>query len=133
MKLDEAMFKGAEAACARFGLKVSAATVPPTMWNKIRGFAGDQAAAAKSLFHNLRGGLGGKMNPDVASGAVPEGSMPMARATHRQEAVGNLKTLAPSLALGGGALLLHQRAKAQEEERMRQQQMMMQAYGQQPM
>lgn len=131
--LEHQLVKGAADACAHFGLKL--ANVPgaaPGFLDKAKSFGMGQVDAAKSLFHNLRGGMGGKMNPGLITGEVPPQSMDLARATHRAEALGNLKTLAPSLVAGGALYLLHQRRK-QQEQQARQQAMMQQGYGQPPM
>jgi hypothetical protein len=77
----------------------------------VRGFLGGQMGAAKDLFGNLRQGLGGA--PDAAAGAAA-----------RQGAVGNLKTLAPSLLAGGGLYMMHRHHQAQQEQQARQQAMM---------
>lgn len=129
--LVEHVSRGAADACARLGIKL--ANIPaPGLIDKAKAFGSGQVDAAKSLFHNLRGGLGGQMNPGLITGEVPPQSMDIARATHRQQAVGNLRTLAPSLLAGGGLYLLHQRKK-QQEQQAQQQAMMQQGYGQPPM
>lgn len=130
--LEHRHMKGAADACAHFGLKL--ANVPgaaPGLLGKAKAFGMGQVDAAKSLFHNLRGGLGGQMNPAIVpdAGLVPPQSMDIARATHRQQALGNLKTLAPSLLAGGALYMLHKRKK-QQEEQARQQAMMQQGYSQ---
>lgn len=127
--------EGANAACKHFGVKLAAVT-PGTgsMLDKIKSFGQGQLDAGKSLLHNVRGGLGGKYSPEFKGNlaGMPEAEG-LNRAAHRQQAVGNLKTLAPSLVAGGGLYLLHRRK--QEQERQRQQQMMMQqqGYGAPPM
>lgn len=127
--LEQHHVKGAADACAHFGLKL--ANVPgvtPGLFSKAKAFGMGQVDAAKSLFHNLRGGLGGQMNPAIVPdpGLVPSQSMDIARATHRHQALGNLKTLAPSLLAGGALYMLHRR-KQQQQEQARQQAMMQQA------
>lgn len=123
--LDQYMIKGAQDACAKFGVKEALA---PGVWDKVKSFGSGQMGAAKDLFANLRGGLGGQMNPNVVTGPVPAHSMDMARASHRQQALGNLKTLAPSLLAGGGLYMMHRHGKQQDEQR-RQQAMMQQQQG----
>lgn len=131
--LEHHRLRGATDACAHFGLKLANMPgVAPGLLDKIKSFGMGQVDAAKSLFQNMRGGLGGQMNPGLVTGEVPPQSMDIARATHRQQALGNLKTLAPSLLAGGGLYLLHQRKK-QQEQQARQQAMMQQGYGQPPM
>lgn len=124
---------GATAACSHFGVKLAAVT-PGTgsMLDKIKSFGQGQMDAAKSLFHNVRGGVGGKFSPEFKGNlaGMPEAEG-LNRAAHRQMAVGNLKTLAPSLLAGGGLYLIHKRR--QEAERQRQLQMQQQAYSPQPM
>lgn len=119
--------QGVEDALRRF--KVANAP-PPGILDRLKSFGSGQVGAAKDLFHNLRGGMGGQMNPNLVSGAVPSQSMDIARGTHRQQALGNLKTLAPSLAIGGGAYMLHRHNQAKEEEARQRALMMQQGYGQ---
>lgn len=126
--LKQAATKGALDACARFGVdptKIAAA--PGGLLSRAMSFGEGQMGAAKDLFRNLRGGLGGAMNPSVITGAVPAQSMDLARASQRQQALGNLRTLAPSLAVGGGLWALHRHNQALEEQR-RQQAMQPQPY-----
>jgi len=111
--LEQCAVQGARDACVRFGIKVALAEVPPGMFNnllgKAKGFGSGQWGAAKELFHNLRGGLGGASNlgnighmPEGASGPILDiGRM------HRDRAIGNIKTLAPTLLAGGGLYMLH--------------------------
>jgi hypothetical protein len=128
--LEQHMTKGAEDACARFGLKL--AEVPGAaagIVGKLKGFGQGQLDAGKALLGNLRGGLGGAsphMPMDGAMGPVPDAM------THRQMALGNLKSLAPSLAAGGALYMLHQRKKQQEQARQQAMQQQ-QGYGQPPM
>jgi hypothetical protein len=74
--------------------------------DKAKSFGQGQMGAAKALFGNLRQGLGGA--PDAAAGALA-----------RQGAIGNLKTLAPSLLAGGGLYLMHKHKQDQEQARQR--------------
>ena len=78
---------------------------------KVRDFGAGQWGAAKDLFGNLRQGLGGA--PDAAAGAAARGA-----------ALGNLKTLAPSLLAGGALYMMHRHHRAQEEEEARRRAMM---------
>ena len=118
---------GANAACARLGIKV-ADMMPPGaaagggIMSKLKSFGQGQLDAGKALVGNLRGGLGGQsphaLPPGMEGPVVsPEG--------HRQMALGNLKTLAPSLLAGGGLYLMHKR----KQEQQRQQAMMQQSQG----
>jgi len=119
--LDHFYNAGADAACLR--LKV--AFELPSMGSllpKAKAFGMGQMAAGKDLLANLRGGLGGKMNPGVITGPVPAQSMDLARASMRQQALGNMRTLAPSLGVAGGAYLLHRHNQnVEQQQRMRQQ------------
>lgn len=128
--IDQHAARGREDALRRFKI----ADAAPGILDRLKSFGQGQLGAAKSLGANLRGGLGGKMNPSLVTGPVPEQSMDLARATHRQQALGDLRTLAPSLAIGGGAYMLHRHNQAKEQEEARQRAMMMQqGYGQPPM
>lgn len=120
--------EGALAACARFGIDAEklAAAAPASLLSsvipKAKAFGQNQWGAAKDLFNNARGGLGGQLSPDF-KGSLDPSHAELGRAAHRSQAVGNLKTLAPSLAVaGGGALLYHQQQKKQKEQEMLQQQ-----------
>jgi hypothetical protein len=119
--------QGVSAALARFKI---AEGMPPGILDRLKSFGSGQLGAAKSLAGNLHAGvLGG-----TPQHALPEG-MPgpeFGAAGHRAQALGNLKTLAPSLAVGGGAYMLHRHNQNQEQdERARQNAMMMQqGYGQ---
>lgn len=125
--LEQQMLKGAEDACARFGLKL--ANVPGLL-DRAKAFGMGQAGAAKSLFHNVRGGLGGQYSPEFKGNlASTPGADALNRMGHRAQAVGNLKTLAPSLLAGGGLYMLHRHNKAKEEQARQQQMMAMQGYG----
>lgn len=116
--LDEAMRRGADGALARLGLKHAAGEgLLPAVMGRARSFASGQLAAGSDLLRNLRGGFGGQPNPDV----LPHSDPAVLRAAHRQRAVGNLKTLAPSL-LAGGLLYRRHRNNEQEAEQQRQMQ-----------
>ncbi len=78
---------------------------------KVRDFGAGQWDAAKNLAHNLHQGLGGA--PDAAAGTAARGA-----------ALGNLRTLAPSLLAGGALYMMHRRHRAQEEEEARRRAMM---------
>lgn len=80
-------------------------------WGQRAGdFARGQMGAAKDLFGNLRQGLGGAATAEAG-------------ATARGGALGNLRTLAPTLAAGGAMYMLHHHNQAKEQQR--QQQMLM--------
>jgi hypothetical protein len=115
---------GVKHALSRFKI----ANVPSAgILDKLKTFGAGQVGAAKNLFHNVRGGLGGRMNPALITGQVPPQSMDLARATHRQEALGNLNTLAPSLA-AGGLYAWHRHNQAQDEDARRRAMMAQQSY-----
>lgn len=130
--LTEVATEGALAACVRFGVDAEklAAAAPASFLSsvipKMKAFGQNQMTAAKSFVNNARGGLGGKFNPAVTgeNWTPPQGfNEELGRSMHRQQAVGNLKTLAPTLAVaGGGALLYHQQQKKKKEQEMLQQQ-----------
>jgi hypothetical protein len=110
---------------------------PPGILDRLKSFGSGQMGAAKDLFHNMRGGLGGQPNPNLAGvGNLAEGAMgpvPDMGQLQRRRAVGNLKTLAPSMAIAGGGYMLHrhhQQAQAQEQEARQRAMMMQQGYGQ---
>ncbi len=134
--LDEHMLTGATDALARFGIKVAdmpGAEVAPAaaggIFDKLKSFGRGQLDAGKALMGNLRGGLGGASPHALPAGM--EGPVPDA-AAHRGMAVGNLKTLAPSLLAGGALYMLHRRKK-QQQEQAAQQAMMQQQGGYPPM
>lgn len=78
--------------------------------------------AGRNLFNNARGGLGGKLSPDF-KGSLDPSHLELGRAAHRSQAVGNLKSLAPSIGLAaGGGLLYQQHQKKKEQEMLQQQQ-----------
>lgn len=114
---------GVEHALSRFKI---ANVAPAGILDKLKTFGAGQVGAAKDLFHNLRGGLGGQMNPALVTGPVPPQSMDLARATHRQQALGNLGKLAPSLAAGG--LYMWHRHQEQDEQSRRRAMMAQQGY-----
>jgi hypothetical protein len=82
------------------------------LMSRARQFGSGQLGAAKDLLGNLRQGLGGA--PDAAAGAAARG-----------QALGNLKTLAPSLLAGGGLYMLHRHNEAKRDDEARQRAMMM--------
>jgi hypothetical protein len=86
------------------------------LMDKVKGFGQGQWGAAKDLFSNLKGGLGGAGTPEAG-------------AAFRQNAVGNLKTLAPSLLAGGALYMGHRHNEKKREEQARQHAMMMQGGG----
>lgn len=116
---------GVQHALARFKI---ADVAPAGILDKLKTFGSGQVGAAKDLFHNLRGGLGGQMNPALITGAVPPQSMDLARATHRQQALGNVGKLAPTLA-AGGLYMWHRRNQEQDEQSRRRAMMAQQGYG----
>lgn len=115
---------GVEHALSRFKIANAA---PAGILNKLKVFGAGQAGAAKDLFHNLRGGFGGQMNPALITGPVPPQSMDIARATHRQQALGNLSKLAPSL-VAGGLYVRHRRNQEQDEQARRRAMIAQQGY-----
>jgi hypothetical protein len=133
--IKQAYLQGAADALATFGLKTAEQMalpgVPMThttapevpLVTKAKSFGLNQADAAKSLLANVRGGFGGQHNPEVIQGPVPEANAAVARGNQRQQALGNLKTLAPSMALTAaglyGAHKLLGRGRQQEEEARR--------------
>jgi len=116
--------QGSVDALRRFGLTKEANDVAsmsgPTagagatggMWDKAKAFGHGQWGAAKSLAGNLHQGLGGAATPELGQAA-------------RAGALGNVKTLAPSLLAGGGLYLMHRHNQAKQQEQQRQQAMMM--------
>jgi hypothetical protein len=128
--LERFIIKGAQDALEALGIKTANPVVPPAaggLMGRAKAFGAGQLEAGKDLFSNLRGGLGGKLNPDVLP--APGGDMDLTRSAHRARAVGNLKTLAPSLLAGGGLYYLHRRHQQAEDQR-RQQGMAQDGYGQ---
>lgn len=134
--LEKFVTKGAADALRRFGFTKEAEAMPhlelgpagaphvshaasaaaPSLMGRARSFGAGQMGAAKDLFGNLRAGLGGAATPEAGAAA-------------RGAALGNLKTLAPSLAAGGGLYLLHRHQQAKEEEAHRRAAMMQGGYG----
>lgn len=113
---------GAHDACVRFGVKTALTGVSSGVLNNLAGraqsFGRGQVEAAKSLFHNLRGGLGGASNlgdiGHLAAGA--SGPLPDMRQLHRHHALDNVKTLTPSLLAGGGLYMLHKQRAQQAQQ-----------------
>jgi hypothetical protein len=124
--LERFMIRGAQDACATLKLAAGEAGMLSGLLSKAKSFGAGQLQAGKDLFSNLRGGLGGQLNPDVLP--APGGDLAATRAAHRTRALGNIKTLAPSLLAGGGLYMMHR--KQQQEEQARQQAMMQGGYGQ---
>ena len=117
--------QGALDACQAFGVdpeKLAGGAGPSFLSSlipKAKAFGQGQWGAAKNLFHNVRGGLGGQFNPNVTGqGFTPPPGFndELGRAMHRQQTIGNLKTLAPSLAVAGGLGYLHHRRNKQEQQ-----------------
>lgn len=125
--LDRYVTQGRVDALRRFGFDkiamelgaagMAAPHVPPPpvsgaggFMDKAKAFGQGQWGAAKSLAGNLHQGLGGA--PDAAAGAAARG-----------DAIGNLKTLAPSLLAGGGLYMMHRHKQEQEAQQARQQAM----------
>jgi len=120
--------QGSVDALRRFGLTKEANEVAsmsgPTagagmaggMWDKAKAFGHGQWGAAKSLAGNLHQGLGGAATPELGQAA-------------RASALGNAKTLAPSLLAGGALYMMHRHNKAKEEAAQQQHAMMMQGGG----
>lgn len=111
----------------RLAVQAANAATNPGLLDRLKSFGSGQVGAAKDLFHNLRGGLGGEMNPGLITGPVPPQSMDLARATHRQQALGNVGKLAPSLA-AGGLYMWHRRNQEQDEQARRRAMMAQQSY-----
>jgi hypothetical protein len=84
----------------------------PGLMDRAKAFGQGQMGAAKDLYGNLRQGLGGAATPALGMEA-------------RQNALGNMRTLAPSLLAGGALYMLHRHNQAKREQQARQQQMMM--------
>lgn len=130
--LSKMAVQGARDACADFGVdfaKIAAAPVSAvsgasSLIPRIKSFGQGQLDAAKGLFNNARGGLGGQLSPDFKGfegmnpAAITPGHMELARASHRGMAMQSLKTLAPSLAVAGGLGLMHHMNKKKEEEQL---------------
>lgn len=133
--LEQHVVKGAADACAHFGLKLAnvPGAAPAGVMGKLKGFGQGQLDAGKALIGNLRGGMGGAPTPafhealNAVEGPINPGQW------HREQALGNLKTLAPTLLAGGALYMLHQRKKQKEQQARQQAMMMQQGYGQPPM
>jgi hypothetical protein len=129
-----------KAGCDAAALRLKIALELPSLGGlmpKITAFGKGQWGAAKELGANLRGGLGGKMNPAVeglgrvAPGAEGPALNPDMAQFQRQKAMGNLRTLAPSIGIGAGMYGLHrmhQNAENQQRARQMQQSQMMGGY-----
>jgi hypothetical protein len=84
--------------------------------DKAKAFGMGQVGHAKDLYGHLRQGLGGAATPEAGALA-------------RQNALGSLKGLAPTLAAGGALFLMHRHNRAKQEAEARQRAMMMQSGG----
>jgi hypothetical protein len=79
--------------------------------DKAKAFGMGQVGHAKDLFGHLRQGLGGAATPEAGALA-------------RQNALGSLKGLAPSLLAGGALYMMHRHNQAKNEAEARQRMMM---------
>lgn len=122
--LERIMKKGAEDALARLKLGAGEAGMLSGLLGKAKAFGSGQLAAGKDLVGNLRAGFGGASPHASLEGPVPDAMW------HRQQALGNLKTLAPTLLAGGGLYMMHRHNQQQQEEEARRRAMMAQGYGQ---
>jgi hypothetical protein len=123
--LEQYVNQGRADALVRFKIAVTPVTAAgPGIMSKLKDFGAGQWGAMKDLGANLRGGLGGQANPNVVTGPVPPQSADLARASQRGAAVGNLKTLAPTLLAGGGLYMLHRHNQAKQREEAQQRAMM---------
>lgn len=133
--LDQFVNQGRTDVLVRFGLVKQAlgaapiAAAAPGLGTRAMGLVRGQGSAGMDLLRNLRGGLGGKMNPELVTGTVPAASMDIARASHRAAAIGNLKTLTPTLLAGGGLYMMHRHNQAKRDAEARQRAMMAQQNG----
>lgn len=136
MTLAHAKMSGVNAALSAFGLEkhagvrpgaitarsiaakaVQPALPPPTgVIDRVKNFGRGQWDAAKGLMHNTQGAFGG------ASGAHGDATGALRRG-YRTGMVGNLKTLAPSLAIGAGGLYLAGRDSPEDKRHKQMQQM----------
>jgi hypothetical protein len=97
------------------------------MFKLAEGFFGGQWQAMKELPGHLRGGLGGALPQSMqevghlAEGA--EGPMADLGELSRQRALGNIRTLLPSMAIGGGLYALHHHQQAKQQAAQQQQAM----------
>jgi hypothetical protein len=91
------------------------------------GFFGGQFQAMKELPGHLMGGLGGGLPKSLEGvGHLAEGAQgPMADLGElsRQRAMGNIRTLLPSAAIGGGIYMLHKHQQAKQQAQQQQQAM----------
>lgn len=129
--LDQFFWKGAADALAKFGIKEAAGEgMIGGLLGKAKAFGAGQLGAGKSLLGNLRGGMGGAPTPAFGQ-AIDAGAGPIAQGPwHREQAMGNLKTLAPSLLAGGGLYMLHRHNQQADQQQAQQQAMQQQGYGQ---
>lgn len=126
--LEQYVTKGAQDACARLKLANNEVGLLGGLMGKARSFGAGQVGAGKDLFSNLKGGFG-KAAPPMPMGQ--EGPAAPTPEQFRGKAVGNLKTLAPSLLAGGGLYMMHRHNQQQQEQQQQQQQAMAQGgYGQ---
>lgn len=124
--IDKQASRGASDAISRFKV----ADAGPGILDRLRTFGSGQLGAAKDLFHNLRGGLGGQYSPSFQGNmATSPQADALNRMSHRSMAMGNLRTLAPSLLAGGGMYLLHRHNQAKAEQARQNAMMMQQGYG----
>ncbi|HEY6025451.1 MAG TPA: hypothetical protein VIV09_01005 [Pseudolabrys sp.] len=125
--LEQCMIKGAQDACARLKLANPEAGMLGGLLGKAKSFGQGQLSAGKDLFSNLRGGFG-KETPLPMGHEGPT----ISPEQFRGKAVGNLKTLAPTLLAGGGLYLMHRHNQQQQEQQRQQaqQQAMQGGYGQ---
>lgn len=117
--LDKYVMQGRADALRRFGLDKTAGFL-----DSAKSFGAGQLGAAKDLFANMRGGLGGAFNP-AFKGQSGGAFDPLARASHRAMALGNVRTLAPTLAAGGAMYMLHRHNQAKQDAQAQQQRVMM--------
>ena len=113
--LDKMAANGAHDACRDFGVslfKIANAVPPPSLLNRAKSFGSNQLGAARSLYSNIKGMVGGP----APLGEGMHGPM----IDHKANALTNLKTLAPSLAVGGGLALMHHNKNKEEEQRQMQ-------------
>jgi hypothetical protein len=124
--IKQAFTQGITDAYRRFGIDSIKLAAKP-------GFFSRQHQAAKDLVSNVRGGFGGKWNPAVAGQGwtPPPGFNPeIAQGMHRQQAMGNLKTLLPSMGLAAGGLYAANKLLSDSpEEKAQKRQMRMNVFG----
>jgi hypothetical protein len=94
------------------------------------GFFGGQFQAMKELPGHLMGGLGGGLPKSLEGvGNLAEGAHgPVADLGElsRQRAMGNIRTLLPTMAIGGGLYALHHHQQAKQHAQQQQQAIQMQ-------